>query len=238
MRHSNAEWDFMARTFFVLSLGNMALRQPDRMGNYLKIMDVIIDVIIDETLRLEEENGHYYFLMDYARSGDFATRSGRSLFVDGEIALMLGARRLVLEKPEYGREMRRRVEIMDSQIRESPVLMGESYPNECWTFCNSAALAAIRMSDVLDGTDHSSLFQSWIDSVKKCLVHRESGILYSTYTVEGEVMEGPEGSSIWTVAHFLLLVDEEFALQQYHLAREQLGAITLGFGYAREWPDS
>src|SRR4051794_11675931 len=28
MRASNAEWDFMGRTFLVLALGNMALRRP------------------------------------------------------------------------------------------------------------------------------------------------------------------------------------------------------------------
>ena len=29
MRTSNAEWDFMARTFFVLSLANMGFRNPE-----------------------------------------------------------------------------------------------------------------------------------------------------------------------------------------------------------------
>ena len=44
-------------------------------------------IIIDETMRLEKENGIYYFLMDYARSGSFVARQARSLFQDGEIAL-------------------------------------------------------------------------------------------------------------------------------------------------------
>lgn len=77
MRRSNAEWDFMARTFFVLALGNMALREPEARGEYLEIMDVIID----ETVRLERENGDDYFLMAYAQHGRFRSRDGRSLFV-------------------------------------------------------------------------------------------------------------------------------------------------------------
>ena len=40
------------------------------------------------------------------------------------------------------------------------------------------------------------------------------------------------------VAHGLQLLDEDFARDQYQRARRELGAITLGFGYAHEWPAS
>jgi hypothetical protein len=40
------------------------------------------------------------------------------------------------------------------------------------------------------------------------------------------------------VAHCLQLLDEEFAGDQYRRARTELGRTTLGFSYAREWPDS
>jgi hypothetical protein len=40
------------------------------------------------------------------------------------------------------------------------------------------------------------------------------------------------------VAHSLQLLDEDFARDQYQRARKELGAITLGFGYAHEWPKS
>ena len=48
MRASNAEWDFMGRTFLVLALANMSLREPASQPQYLTIMDTIIE----ETLRL------------------------------------------------------------------------------------------------------------------------------------------------------------------------------------------
>src|SRR5262249_53925091 len=51
MRSSNAEWDFMGRTFLVLSLANMALDEPAQRERYLKV----IDAILDETTRLERE---------------------------------------------------------------------------------------------------------------------------------------------------------------------------------------
>ena len=55
---------------------------------------------------------------------------------------------------------------------------------------------------------------------------------------DGRPLDGPEGSTIWMVAHCLQLLDEDFARDQYQRARKELGEITLGFGYAHEWPKS
>jgi hypothetical protein len=234
MRQNNAEWDFMARTFFVLALGNMALREPEAKDQYLEIMDAIID----ETIRLEEANGAHYFLMAYAKYGHFRSSDGRSLFVDSEIALMLAVRRLVEEKEAYKPLLAERVEAMVAYMQESPVLSGESYPDEAWMFCNTTALAAIRIADVLDGTDHSDFIGRWLEVAKRELVDPETGLLVSSFAFDGKPKDGPEGSSIWMVAHNLLLVDRAFAEDQYRRAKDALSASILGFGYAREWPQS
>jgi len=65
MRAHNAEWDFMGRCFLVWSLANMALRDPACKATALQVMDQIIE----ETLRLEREQGVYHFLMPYAHDG-------------------------------------------------------------------------------------------------------------------------------------------------------------------------
>ena len=49
-------------------------------------------------------------------------------------------------------------------------------------------------------------------------------------------MDGPEGSTIWLVAHCLQLIDEDFARDQYERARKELARNVLGFAYSREWP--
>jgi hypothetical protein len=94
------------------------------------------------------------------------------------------------------------------------------------------------MADYLDGSDHSALIRGWIAMAKQKLVHHDSGLLVSSFTTDGTPLAGPEGSSIWMVAHSLQLLDEDFARDQYQRARKELGAITLGFGYAHEWPES
>src|ERR1043166_4036328 len=70
MRASNAEWDFMGRSFLVWSLANMGLRAPAAKQSCLQTMDQIID----ETLRLEKQEGMYFFLMPYAKNGRYVTQ--------------------------------------------------------------------------------------------------------------------------------------------------------------------
>jgi hypothetical protein len=234
MRATNAEWDFMGRSFLVWALANQALRDPAQAPRALQA----IDAILDETLRLERELGMYHFLMPYAHGGPFRVEPQASQFLDGEIALMLALRREVAEKPEYVAPLRERVERMAARMQKSPVLSAESYPDECWTFCNTVALAALRVADHLDGTDHSQLLRDWVAVARRKLVDPKTGLLVSSYTVDGRAKDGPEGSSIWLSAHMLQVVDADFAQDQYTRARRELRHGFLGFGWAGEWPAS
>ncbi len=234
MRASNAEWDSMGRSFLVWSLANMGLREPASKAAYLKV----IDQIIDETVRLEAQEGIYFFLMPYAKAQPYVTQPARSLFVDGEIALMLACRRVLEEKPEYQRALAERVRLIVGRLERSRLFAVESYPDECWTFDHAVAHAAIRLADYLDGTDHSALLRQWVSIAKEKLLHRQSSLLVSSFNLDGAPLDGPEGSTIWMVAHCLQLLDEDFARDQYERARRELGRTLCGFSFAREWPAS
>jgi len=234
MRRSNAEWDFMGRSFLVWSLAEMGLREPSQKANYLQVMDRIIE----ETIQLEHNQGIYVFLMQYAKSRPYLVQPPRSHFIDGEIALMLASRRMLEEKPEYRPLLTERVNQMIERMRKSKVLAAESYPDECWMFDHAVALAAIKLADRLDAADHSAFFREWTSMARRQLVHPETGLLVSSFTTDGTHLDGPEGSSIWMTAHCLRLIDEDFARDQYTRARKELGRELIGFGYAREWPVS
>jgi hypothetical protein len=234
MRLSNAEWDFMGRTYLVLALANMALREPQQEARYLSV----IDAIIDETLKLEASEGMYFFLMDYARRQPFVAQPARSTFVDGEIAMMLAARQIVQPLPRYAPLLKERIDTVVQSMAQGPVLCGESYPDECWMFCNALAAAAIVISDRCDGRDHSEFIRRWLASVKARLVDPTSGLIVSSFTYDGKHLDGPEGSSLWMIAHCLQPVDPQFARQQYERARQQIGRQVAGFGFAEEWPPS
>jgi hypothetical protein len=232
MRRSNAEWDFMRRSFLVWSLAEMSLREPGTKGAYLSVMDQIIA----ETLRLEREESIHFFLMPYSKSRPFVEKPERSLFLDSEIALMLALRRVVEEKPEYRSLLAERDASMIERMRRSRALVAESYPDECWLFDHSVALAALKVTDYLDHTDHSALCAEWITKARQNLTHRETGLLVSSFTTDGTHLDGPEGSSIWMAVHCLRLVDENFARDQYERARKQLGRELCGFAWSRECP--
>jgi hypothetical protein len=125
---------------------------------------------------------------------------------------------------------------MAEEFHRSPHLLLESYPDECWMFDHCLALDALKMADYLDGTDHSKLIHDWIAMAKQKLVDSKSGLLLSSFTTDDVPLGGPEGSTLWMAAHSLQILDPEFARDQYQRARRQLGEITLGFGYAHEWP--
>ena len=133
--------------------------------------------------------------------------------------MMLAARQMVRPEPRYAPLLAGRVDLLEQYMSRGPVMCGESYPDECWMFCNAVAVAAVRMSDLLDGRDHSPFIRRWLATVKAKLVHKESGLLVSSFTYDGRPTDGPEGSSIWMVAHCLKVVDPEFAAEQYRLAR-------------------
>ena len=162
----------------------------------------------------------------------------RSLFLDGEIALMMAMRRVVEEEPSYRGPLAERVETMVGRMKACPVMCCESYPDECWLFCNTVALAAIRTADHLDGTDNSGFLADWLRTARSRLVDGETGMLVSSFRLDGTYLDGPEGSTIWMASHCLRVVDEDFARDQYVRARREIARSFLGFGYAREWPES
>lgn len=231
MRASNAEWNFMGRSFVVWTMANIALRDESKKSECLRVMDQIIE----QTLTLEKQKGIYYFLMPYARNSSFIQKPERSLFIDGEIALMLGMRRVIEEKPAYKQIMNDRVRIITDRMEHSPTLSAESYPNECWVFCNVVALDALRFNDYLDGADHSNLIKRWVALAKLKLCDPKTGLLVSAYTLKGKVTYPAEGSTLWMAVHCLSLIDPEFAHEQYLLTKKQIARSCLGFGYAREY---
>lgn len=236
MASINPEWDFMSRTFSVLGLANWAFRHPEKQTEMLRVMDLMIE----DTLRLESEKGFHYFVMRYGQTNaGWVQTPPRSLFVDGEIALMLAARRMVQDSARYRTLHKERIKTIVGRLEAAPILSVESYPDECWLFCNTVALAAVRIGDHLDHTDHRRLFNRWVKMAKAHLVDSRTGLFISAYSMNGTPAAcgwHPEGSSIWLAAHMLQLLDPELAKDQYRRARRELGRTILGFGYSREWP--
>jgi len=118
MRQTNAEWDFMGRTFLALALANVTLADPTTRTRHV----AALDAILADTVAVERELGQQHFLMDYASFRPWVHPSGRSLFVDGEIALMAGARCLLAPGDDARQELDRRVAQVRSQMDSGPIV--------------------------------------------------------------------------------------------------------------------
>lgn len=237
----NPEWLLMSRMFTALTFANLAAERPEQRARYVTAIERIVRTTIAEL----DSGGTYRFLLPYAKRAPFVDEAGRSLFVDGEIALMLAALELLdTVEGEVATSRAAAAELWVQRVREQiergPALLGESYPNEAWMFCNAVALAAIRLHDLAqrDGDAHADLFARWVAHARKHFVDPRTGMLVSRLSYAGATEEGAEGSTIWLVADMLLLVDEDFAKEQYRLARRTLGQSLLGFAWSREWPSS
>lgn len=236
LRRANPEWDLMARMFAVLAFANLALRAPEQQATYLAAIDRIVDGTADDLAR----GGMYAFLLPYGQSRPFVDPARRSLFVDGELAVMRAARQLVEPDPARRELARSSVERVVAQLERGPKLLGESYPDEVWIFCNAVALAAVRLHDASEGEParHAQLFRRWVATARATVVDRGTGLLAARTTLDGVVREGPEGSTLWLAAAMLRVVDDDFARDQYARARAELRGSFAGFGWAREWPAS
>lgn len=235
LRRINPEWDFMGRTFFILGEANLALRVPERKARCLQAMDALIS----DTIAMETEHGMEHFLLDYHRARPWIEQPPASIFVDGEIALCLGARRLIEDSPRWESAFQARIATIVDRMNRGPMKCAESYPDECWMFCNTAALAALRMSEVLDGEDHHPLITECLHNARQHLLDPDTKMLISAFQLDGTphpAGPGPEGSTIWFAAHMLQIVDPQFAQNQYDLAKRHLGRSIIGFGYSKEWP--
>lgn len=226
---TNREWDFMGRTFLGLALANLALRDPAGAPRYL----AALDAVVADTMRVERTHGFPVFLMPYGQRGGWVRQPPASVFVDGEIAAVLAARCLAAPSASVATELRDRLEVVSAAMRAGPVLSAESYPDECWTFCNTFALAALKLGEAAGVVVDPGLPDAWVRSARGRLVE---GLLPSSFRLSGAVLDGPEGSSLWVSAHNLQLVDAELAEAQYRLARRALFRRVAGFGYALEWP--
>jgi len=232
LRQGNPEWDFMWRTFLALSAVDRALAHPDETDRWL----ALVDDIVDDTVAMEATGGHEHYLLPYARRRAWHDPRARSVFVDGELALVLGARRLVRDDdPALARAHRARIRELEDAFAAAPEGLPESYPDEAWLFCVTNALVALRIADVLDGTDHDPLIRRFVARARTLLAEPGTGLLGSDFTADAEMLDGPEGSSLWLVATNLLVLDDTLAHEQYDGATEHLFRRLLGMGWSSEW---
>ncbi len=97
----------------------MGLREPQTKDQYLEV----IDQFIHETFKIEQRDGIYAFLMPCAKARPHRVKPVRSLCIHGELALMMGARRMVQEEPAYRPPMTEWLNLIEQRWRTNPLIV-------------------------------------------------------------------------------------------------------------------
>ncbi len=249
MRRDNPEWDLMGRLYLGLTLANRAMAQTGSdEGRAEAARDVAaLDVLLADTESELSRGGQGTFMLPYKDARPWVSTEGRSVFVDGEVLLLQSARALAAHEPP-AESAKVRAAAITRAMKDSPTLSAESYPDEAWTFCNTTGLAALAAFDTASAEagvprgaeiarEHDALAASWVSVAKVRLTDPETGLLITSYTRDGRVLQGPEGSSLFMVAHSLRFVDDALARDQYARTKAALIHDVAGFAYAEEWPE-
>lgn len=231
MRGTNPEWDFMGRCFLGLALAGLCVAAPGEASRFR----AALDRMLADTLATTKALGDRHWLLAYADRAPFHNPGGASLFVDGELASVLLARRLTGGDARWDGAIDDRIARIRAHLDASPRGHGESYPDEGWAFCNAFAALALTFDAAWRGADHTHTLTRWRTGLD-ALTDPQTGMLISSYTWAGRPLDGPEGSSLFLVLGHLAVLDPELGRAQYALAREHLLRGMAGFGWAREWP--
>jgi hypothetical protein len=233
VRDVNPEWDLGHHTFFALALSNVALDPRSSEADRARGR-VAVDAVLAELRKRPPDHFH----LPYFHGAPFHDHDARSLFLEGEILFVLAARLEAWPDAAMHVELDERARRVAQMMIRAPRGMAESYPDECWTFDNTLALAALATAEHVLGRPIAGAADAkhrWLAHVP-VLTDPRTGLLVSSTTYDGRTLDGPEGSSIFASAHFLELVDPVLARDQYERAKRELVVRPLGFAYASEWP--
>jgi len=229
---ANPEFDLMWRLFTVLAACDHALAKPEEATRWLAMAD---ELIID-TVAAADTRGQRHFLLSYADDRPWVRPEAGSLFVDGEIALMIAARRAVRDEPWLAAAGERWTARVEQDLALAGDGFPESYPDEAWAFCMTSGLLALRFHDHATGSDHSTTIRHWTHRLATDGVDPSTLLIGSDWRSDGRALDGTEGSSIWWVSTGLLLLDPELAAAQYEGARTDLIGGLPSLAWSREWP--
>jgi hypothetical protein len=234
VRDVNPEWDLGHHTFFALALVNVALDARTSAADRARHR-IAVDQILTELRSRPPEHFH----LPYFHGKEFKDAEAKSLFLEGEILFVLAARLEAWPEPTLHAELDERGRRVAQMMLRAPHGMAESYPDECWMFDNTLALAALAVAEHALGRPIEGAAKAkrlWLANVPG-LTDPKTGLLVSSTTWDAATLDGPEGSSIFASAHFLELVEPALAEDQYLRAKKALVVEPLGFAYAHEWPD-
>ena len=218
------------------------LREPRAEGTARKAEHLaVIDAVLTRTLP-RRAHGDDEFLLLLRAPAPFRDVRRRSFFVDGEIALMLAARQLVEPRADLAPLLRERIDTIARPARaRAGAGRRELSRRGVRRFCNTVALAALRLYDAVDGCETTGSCGGAGSSRRASTwwIARTGLLRLELHLRRRQHAMGRRARRCGSPAHMLQVVDADFAREQYERARRELIGRARSASRGRaEWPEA
>ena len=196
------EWQYIFYTFYSMALYELSKTQPSR----IEFAKNDLDLCARRILHLPEKANPVEINKKLT-----TTNYGASSLMGGYYGVVLGLRKLVFQDSVFDVPLNNIIESLESQIEASL-----KHSTEFWTADQATQLYAIWLYDQATGSDHSQLFNKWVNTMESRFIDDKSGLLISKITINpDDFVSVPRASSVsWTII-FLVDVYPDFVKKQY-----------------------
>jgi hypothetical protein len=227
----NGEWLFGTYLMAGIGFGQMALEHPELRERHSELMSRCIEKLLSKEVRAFDAEMWGEDPID-GIDGDKA----HAAYL-GYLNLLLGMHRLVSGDTTYAELNDRITASLIRHLKESPILLIESYPDEVYPVDNCFVIGSIGLHERVTGADHSELVRNWVSNTRKMYVDPKTGLLIQAVSgFDGSAHDAPRGSGTALGLLAVYYADPELSRDLYRGIKKSLAQSILGFGVVREYP--
>jgi hypothetical protein len=227
---AEAEWPFMAFAYFGYACANLAKLDHSIRSDALAEMRWLIDAL--QTPRMSG------FVTPHFGEPFGTGPLTPSVFVHGHFLNLAVRYREVSGDARYDPLIHRIAGALNQSFQTSRQGILKSYRDMWWISDNLPALSALARYDRIYRRDTSAARNKFLQHVKAHYLDARTGLL-CTYVDADHVrqIQGARGISTMYGLHFLGDLDDAFATNQYHLARQHFVREIFGVAAVREFAE-
>ena len=209
------EWALYTCSMTVIALSNIANLYPEKREWAKTHMKRIIDITMSPKIREYDKNAWHEDPLDSL------TRNNSHITYLSILTWMIGRYKQTGGDNQYDRLYHSICETMNRRILQSTMLNLPSYPGEP-IYVPDMLVAIVALTEYAKSNDgkYQSTVDKWIQKAKTEWIDRQTGLLISHLTEEGQPIMFVRGSYSALNCTYLSMIDQNFAKKQYKLLKK------------------
>ncbi|MGJ8651945.1 MAG: hypothetical protein ACSHX8_01615 [Opitutaceae bacterium] len=218
------EWNYGFYVFYAMSLEALVEQHPEKTDFAAKQIEICTRLMMQLPINANDEEIQKIL----NTPGNYAAS-----LVSGYQCLVLGIRHKITGDSLYDETILEMSRALAKELRVQLVSSGQVYTSD-----QSTQLHAIWRADQALGTDHSELFDLWIETMTSKFLEPESRLLFSIVSINPDRIDSAARATsvIWSTI-FLADIYPEFAKQQYKALRKDRMRRVINLAAIAEYPE-